>query len=91
MTNTDLEHLKCLADKKKDSEKLLTINGLFSTSRSERVALDLKFDYSELQDKYVNVLFRVKINKNGLKPFMNKAANQSVFLLDLSQDSERSN
>ena len=47
------------------------------------------FDQSD--DKYVNILFRVNINKTPLKTGTDNVAISSVLLLDESQDKDKSN
>ena len=91
MTKIDLENLKCLANAKNNEENLLKINGIFIASKSEKTALSMKdlFDHSD--DKYVNILFRVNINKNSLKTSSDNVAISSVLLLDESQDKDKSN
>jgi len=43
-------------------------------------------------ENHVDILFRVIINKSGLKPSSeNYVANQSLLLLDESQDNEKAN
>ena len=75
ISESDFNLLKSLSAKKSNKDKLTIFNGLFAASRSENTALTLKSVYDLDNNKHVNVLFKVNINKNGIKTGKEKVAN----------------
>ena len=68
ISESDFNLLKSLPGKKTTEDKLTVFHGLFAASRSEQTALTLRSVYDLDENKHVNVLFKVNINKHGIIP-----------------------